>query len=127
MKIKVILCIAGILFLFHAPLTMAQLIDKDLAAGLQETYGLNAELLNKALSSVGDSSGGSPFSLPNLVGCLIFGCIGLVAFVYGKKEKNFKPLFIGLILMVYPYVLWKTFWLYAVGIGLCGLLYFWRD
>ena len=57
----------------------------------------------------------------------IFSGIGLVAFVYGKKEGSYKPLSIGIALMAYPYFLTSTFWLYAVGSGLCLLLYFWRD
>ena len=67
------------------------------------------------------------FTFTNLIAGFIFSGIGLVAFVYGKKEGSFKPLSIGIALMAYPYFLTSTFWLYAVGIGLCLLLYFWRD
>jgi hypothetical protein len=67
------------------------------------------------------------FTFSNLIAGFIFSGIGLVAFVYGKKEGSLKPLSIGAALMVYPYFFTSTFWLYAVGIGLCILLYFWRD
>ena len=67
------------------------------------------------------------FTFTNLIAGFIFSGIGLVAFIYGKKEGSFKPLLIGAALMTYPYFLTSTFWLYAVGIGLCVLLYFWRD
>ncbi|MFH0838867.1 MAG: hypothetical protein V1893_01615 [Candidatus Omnitrophota bacterium] len=67
------------------------------------------------------------FSLSKLIACLVFSAVGFVAFVYGKKQGTFKPLLIGVALMSYSYFLSSTFWLYAVGIGLCAALYFWRD
>jgi hypothetical protein len=67
------------------------------------------------------------FSFTNLIAGFIFSGIGLIAFVYGKKQGSFRPLFIGIVLMVYSYFLTSTFWIYAAGIGLCLLLYFWRD
>lgn len=69
----------------------------------------------------------SGFSFTNLIASLIFSGVGLVAFVYEKKRGSFKPLSIGIALMAYPYFLTSTFWLYTVGIGLCLLLYYWRD
>ena len=126
-KTKIIFWVLGFLLLTRIPLTSAQPTEGDLAATLQETYGFNAEQTNKILSSVGGSSGASLFSMPNLIGAGLFGLIGFAAFVYGKKQRSFKPLIIGIILMVYPYVILNTLWLYAVGIGLCFLLYFWRD
>ena len=74
-----------------------------------------------------DMLGTSGFSFTNLIAGFIFSGIGLVAFVYGKKEGSVKSLSIGIALMAYPYFLKSTFWLYTVGIGLCLLLYYWRD
>ena len=74
-----------------------------------------------------DMFSASGFSFTNLIAGFIFSGVGLVAFVYGKKQGSFKPLSIGIALMVYPYFLASTFWLYTVGIGLCLLLYYWRD
>jgi len=74
-----------------------------------------------------DMLSASGFSFTNLIAGLIFSGVGLVAFVYGKKRGSFKPLSIGIALMAYPYFLTSTFWLYTVGIGLCLLLYYWRD
>jgi hypothetical protein len=68
----------------------------------------------------------SSFSFTNLIAGFIFSGVGLVAFVYGKKQGSFRPLSIGIALMMYPYFLTSTFWIYAVGIGLCLLLYYWR-
>ena len=69
----------------------------------------------------------SGFSFTNLFAGLIFSGVGLVAFVYGKKRGNFKALSVGIALIIYPYFLTSTFWLYTVGAGLCLLLYYWRD
>lgn len=73
------------------------------------------------------SAGASAFSLAKIIAWIIFGAVGFAAFVYGKKERSFKPLVVGIALMGYPYFVNGTFWLYAAGVGLCLLLYFWRD
>jgi hypothetical protein len=43
------------------------------------------------------------FSAANLIGRTVFGAIGFVAFVYGKRMSLWKPMLIGIALMVYPY------------------------
>ena len=80
--------------------------------------------MNGILTGLADVSN---ISWVNIVGYFIFGGIGFVAFVYGKKEKSLKPLLIGIALMMCPYFITNVFWFYVVGIGLCFLLYFWRD
>src|SRR5437763_14822073 len=42
------------------------------------------------------------FSGANLIGGLLFGSIGFVAFVYGKRMHVWQPMFLGLALMAYP-------------------------
>lgn len=69
----------------------------------------------------------SAFSAAKIIAWIIFGAVGFAAFVYGKKERSFKPLVVGIALMGYPYFVNGTFWLYAAGVGLCLVLYFWRD
>jgi len=46
---------------------------------------------------------------------IIFGSIGFGAFIYGKKQSNFKVLVIGVILTVYPYFVQNPIALYAIG------------
>jgi hypothetical protein len=58
---------------------------------------------------------------------LIFGVIGLAAFVYGRKNALWKPMAIGLALAVFPYFVSQSWPLYAIGAALCGALYIWRD
>jgi len=66
------------------------------------------------------------FSPSNLFAGLIFGSIGFVAFIYGKKIASFRPMVIGIVLMVYPYFISGTLFLYLIGIVLTVALYFWR-
>ena len=51
----------------------------------------------------------------NIIASVIFGSIGLAAFIYGKKQMNFKALVIGIILMVYPYFVANTIAVYSIG------------
>jgi hypothetical protein len=62
-----------------------------------------------------------------LFASLLFGIIGLAAFTYGKKSANWKPMVIGLVLMVYPYAIDELWLLYAIGIALCAALFVFRD
>ena len=69
------------------------------------------------------------FSLPSpayLFGALLFGIIGYAAFRYGRKTSVESARWIGIALMVFPYAISQTWLLYAVGVGLCAGLYFWR-
>ena len=66
-------------------------------------------------------------SASNLIGQLIFGGIGFVAFVYGKKTENIKILLVGVALSVYPWFVKGDLLLYTVGIALTVSLYFLRD
>ena len=58
---------------------------------------------------------------------LIFGGIGFVAFVYGKRISNFKILAIGVLLIAYPYFIPNTLAACIIGILLTASLYFFRD
>ena len=58
------------------------------------------------------------FSVPNLLAGLLFGSIGFVGFIYGKRTSRLKPMVIGLLLMAYPYFVEST--LALCGIGLAG-------
>lgn len=67
------------------------------------------------------------FSAAKIFAWIIFGVIGFAVFLYGKKIKSFRPMIIGVALMVYPYFIPGTFFLYLVGIALTATLYFWRE
>lgn len=61
-----------------------------------------------------------------LFGAILFGIVGFAAYRYGKKAGLAKPKWIGVAMMLYPYVISETWLLYAVGAGLCALLYVYR-
>ncbi len=63
----------------------------------------------------------------NLIGNLLFSSIGFVAFVFGKKQSRWKPMFCGLGLMIMPYFIGDTAIMYGVGAFGTGALIFLRD
>lgn len=56
------------------------------------------------------------FSVGGLIGGLIFSCIGFVAFIYGKRNAEYRPMITGILLMAYPYFVKNTIALYLVGL-----------
>ena len=67
------------------------------------------------------------FNPTALFGSVLFGAIGLAAFIYGKRMVLWKPMVIGIVLMAYPYFVSQTWLLYAVGCALCLGLYVLRE
>ena len=73
---------------------------------------------------------GLGFALPSpayIFGAILFGILGFAAWRYGGKTKRAHVKWIGAALMLYPYAISETWLLYAVGVGLCAALYFYRD
>ncbi|MEP6656240.1 MAG: hypothetical protein ABJC33_03340 [Betaproteobacteria bacterium] len=69
-------------------------------------------------------------TLPGAAGIfawVLFGAIGFAAFFYGRKMLAWKPMVLGVALMVYPYFIAATWALYAVGAALCVALFLFRD
>lgn len=66
-------------------------------------------------------------SAANLFASILFGTVGFAAFMYGRKSLNWKPMSLGVALMVYPYFIDDTWLLYAAGLALSAGLFFWRD
>lgn len=62
-----------------------------------------------------------------LFAALLFGTAGLAAFVYGKKNASWRPMVVGVALMVYPYFVEQTWLLYGLGVALCAALFFWHE
>jgi hypothetical protein len=58
-----------------------------------------------------------PFlSGPNLLAGLLFSSIGFVGFIYGKRRSLWKPMFLGIALMAYPYFVEDTIVLCVIGL-----------
>ena len=67
------------------------------------------------------------FGAANLIGGFIFGSIGFVAFMYGKRMNLWGPIFLGLALMIYPYFVNNDLILWAVGVVGSVSLWFVRN
>jgi len=57
---------------------------------------------------------------------LVFGCIGLGFFIYGKNQRAPVPLVCGLVLMVFPYFVSNIIALVIIGVVLMVIPYFIR-
>ncbi len=53
-----------------------------------------------------------------IVGVILFSVIGMVAYWVGRRRRQGTTKWLGLALMLYPYVVWATWGIYVVGIGL---------
>jgi len=58
-----------------------------------------------------------------IFGAIVFGLIGLAAFRSGRKSGRRTTLWLGVVLMVYPYAVSSTWVLYALGAALCAALF----
>jgi hypothetical protein len=55
-----------------------------------------------------------------IIGAIVFGLIGLAAFRDGRKRGRPVMRWLGVALMLYPYVISQTWLLYGVGTALCA-------
>jgi hypothetical protein len=53
-----------------------------------------------------------------ILGAIVFGVLGLAAYVHGRRAGRPRTRWLGLALMLYPYLIWNTVLLYVVGLGL---------
>jgi hypothetical protein len=67
------------------------------------------------------------FSAANLIGGFVFGSIGFVAFIYGKRMNLWKPMLLGIALMVYPYFVNNDAAMIVIGIVGSTALFFVRE
>ncbi|MFH0753528.1 MAG: hypothetical protein V2A70_03065 [Candidatus Omnitrophota bacterium] len=58
---------------------------------------------------------------------VIFGAVGAAAFIYGWKQRSWRPMGIGFCLSGMPYLISNVVFIYVVGCALCMALYFWRE
>ena len=62
----------------------------------------------------------------NFIAGLVFSSIGFVGFIYGKRMSLWKPMFIGIALMAYPYFIEDTISICALGLAGSAALFFAR-
>lgn len=92
---------------------------------MPDTQTLNTLLNAYGISNPLGSTGG--FNWWNILGGIIFSIIGWYAFWHGKKEKSWRPMVIGIVLMVYPYFVPNILLFFTIGFVLTAALYFWRE
>ena len=54
-----------------------------------------------------------------IVGVILFSILGMVAYYVGKRRQKATVKWLGVALMLYPYVVSNTWALYAIGTALC--------
>ena len=88
---------------------------------------VNSIQINAILHMTGVTSASGGINSANIIANLIFGTIGFVASTYGWKNKEPKPLVIGIGLSIFPYFVSNVYLIYLIGGALTAMLYFWRD
>lgn len=58
-----------------------------------------------------------------IIGAILFGIIGFVAYRHGRRSRQRLTLWLGVALMLYPYAVSGRWMLYAVGTALCAAIY----
>ena len=81
----------------------------------------------RAFSSQESVPNFSGISGANLFAGLIFSSIGFVGFIFGKRLNLWKPMFIGIALMAYPYFIEDTLTLCAIGVAGTAALFWARN
>ena len=61
-----------------------------------------------------------------LIWGLLFGCIGMGFFVYGKRQGAIVPLICGVALMAFPYFVSNTILVVVIGVALIAVAYYVR-
>jgi hypothetical protein len=64
------------------------------------------------------------FSFATIAVAIVFGMVGFVAFRYGKKNGEARPLFLGVALMAYGYFVTNVWVSLAIGALLTLFLFF---
>ena len=58
---------------------------------------------------------------------MVFGSVGFVAFMYGKKQASWKPMAWGITLMALPYLVQEATALWVGGALILAAMYVFRD
>lgn len=104
------------------------IVANPFAAFAQNKQEVAGELAHTYFGGMTDKSGHLfGFSTAALIGSLIFGSVGFVAFIFGKKNEEFRPMLLGIALMAYPYFVKQTLPMFAVGIILTAAVFVWRE
>lgn len=101
------------------------LVSQGYCQDTQQAIGELTEIYTGSKAPGNNLIGG--FSLSGLIGGVLFGGIGFVAFIYGKRNTEVRPMIIGILLMGYPYFIRNTIVLYLAGVVLTVALFAFRE
>lgn len=62
-----------------------------------------------------------------LFASLVFGVIGLTAFLYGKKHALIVPMVLGIGLMLFPYFVSDIWLMSGIGAALTAAIWYFRE
>jgi hypothetical protein len=97
-----------------------------IVAGRRE-QGQCSSFARRGWRGISSKNGMPVFSGANLIGGVLFGSIGFIAFIYGKRMHVWKPMLLGLALMAYPYFVENDIALFAIGAVGTAALFLFRD
>lgn len=63
------------------------------------------------------------FDPSSLFVSLVIGSVGFVLVYYGKKQRRWPHAVAGILLMLYPYFVDGWLMMAAIGVGICGGLW----
>jgi len=66
-------------------------------------------------------------STARIMWSLLFSSIGMGYLVYGRKQQHAVALFVGVGLLIFPYLVSSLVWMVIIGVGLTALPFFLRD
>jgi hypothetical protein len=69
----------------------------------------------------------SGFSISNLVAGILFGIIGYWVYRQGRKQVKNRNVFLGIVLMGYPYFVDNPKLTWGIGFLVCGIIYYFWD
>ncbi len=58
---------------------------------------------------------------------IVFSIIGFAAYRVGKRDYAWKPMILGITLMIYPYFISNVWWLWIIGALLTAAWFVSRD
>ena len=58
---------------------------------------------------------------------IVFGSVGFVAFIYGKKQASWRPMAWGILLMAFPYLVQQAMALWVGGALILLAMYVFRE
>src|SRR3990167_2377004 len=94
---------------------LAGILACCVSAHAQDSEGLYNAAVEISSGTKTTGSVTSGFSVWGMAGGLVFGSIGFVAFMYGKKNTSAQPMILGIALMAYPYFVRDVLAVYALG------------